>query len=122
MTSSKPFSISSLPSFEKELAKIISRYPQFREDFKLFKESIKTNPEQGRHLGSGIYKVRLQISGKPSGKSYGARVIHAIFTVSSEVLLMLIYDKSYIKELTKAQEAAFRKLANELRKKKKSGS
>jgi hypothetical protein len=122
MSSSKPFSISSLPSFEKELGKIITKYPHFKESFEHFKESLKTNPEQGSHLGSGVYKVRLEIPGKPAGKSYGARVIHAIFTVSSEVLLMLIYDKSYIKDLTKAQEAAFRKLANELRKKRKSGS
>ncbi len=119
MSSSKPFNVSSLPRFEKELAKIISKYPAFRLEFDNFKETLKNNPEQGNHLGSGVYKVRLEIPGKPAGKSYGARVIQAIFTVSNEVLLMLIYDKSDIRSLTKAQEAEFRKLANELREQRK---
>jgi hypothetical protein len=118
MNSSRPFSISSLPRFEKELSKIISKYPAFRQEFDSFKESLKTNPEQGIHLGSGVYKIRLEIPGKSGGKSFGARVIQAIFTISNEVLLMMIYDKSDLKNLTKGQEAAFRKLASELGKKK----
>jgi hypothetical protein len=119
MSTSKPFSVSSLPSFEKELSKILAKYPAFLQEFEKFKEEIKKNPEQGSHLGAGIYKVRLDIPGKPSGKSYGARVIQAIFSVSSEVLLIRIYDKSDTKDLTKAEEYAYRKMVNEIRKQKK---
>jgi hypothetical protein len=119
MSTSKQFSIVSLPSFEKELGKIISRYPTFRQEFETFKEGIKAKPEQGSHLGAGIYKIRLEIPGKPSGKSYVARVIQAIFSISNEVLLIRIYDKSHTKDLTKAEEDAYRKMVNQLRKKKK---
>lgn len=32
-------------------------------------------------------------------KSYGARVIHAVFSVDSEVYLLSVYDKSVKKDL-----------------------
>ena len=116
MKSSSRFSILTLPIFDKELAKIISKYPGFRKEFEFFKELIKVNPEQGDHLGGGVYKVRIIIPGKPTGKRYGARVIQAIFSVSDEVLLIRIYDKSEVKDITSSEEKAYRKMANQIRK------
>jgi hypothetical protein len=116
MKSSSQFEILTLPTFDKELAKIFSKYPAFREEFNNFKQLIKSSPEQGDHLGSGVFKVRIKIPGKPTGKSYGARVIQAIFSVSSEVLLIRIYDKSYTKDLSPAEILAYRKMATEIRK------
>lgn len=70
-------------------------------------------------MGVGIFKVRVEITGKPAGKSYGARLIYAIFSVTHEVLLLKIYDKSLVKDLTRAEENALRKMVSEIRKQKK---
>jgi len=58
--------------FEKEAKKIARVYPQFKTDIEALLESLSSNPVQGSHLGHGIYKVRIQITGKPTGKRYGA--------------------------------------------------
>lgn len=110
------FSILTLPTFDKELAKIISKYPDFRKTFEDFTKQLEINPEQGNHLGGGVFKVRINIPGKPTGKRYGARVINAIFSISKEILLLRIYDKSDVKDLTKEEEKAYRLMANEIRK------
>ncbi|WP_333821247.1 type II toxin-antitoxin system RelE/ParE family toxin [Ohtaekwangia sp.] len=119
MTLSKSFEILMFPTFERELSKIISSYPQFRQDISQLKESLKKNPEQGKHLGGGIYKIRIEISGKPAGKRYGARVIIAVFTSDREVLLLKIYDKSDTKDLTPSELTAIRKMVGEIRKQRK---
>jgi hypothetical protein len=85
MSSSKAFKVSQLPVFEKEASKIISKYPAFKNDLIGFRNKVSLHPEQGEHLGSGVYKVRLEITGKPAGKSYGARIIYAVFSVSTEI-------------------------------------
>jgi hypothetical protein len=116
MSSSKHFKVLSLAGFEKSLAKIISNYPKFRKDIEAFKERLITDLEQGVHLGGGIYKVRLDISGKPAGKSYGARSIHVVFSVFSEVLLIRIYDKSDKHDLSISDMTEIRKMVNLIRK------
>jgi hypothetical protein len=62
MNSSELFNVYQLPSFEKDAAKIISSYPEFKQDLTDFSESLSKNPEQGKHLGSGVFKVRLDIT------------------------------------------------------------
>jgi hypothetical protein len=118
MNSSVPFSVYQLAPFEKEAAKIISSYPAFKQDLIRLRESLSVNPEQGKHLGSGVYKIRLEITGKPAGKSYGARVIYVIFSVTSEILLLKVYDKSETKDLSKSEEKLIRKMAGDIRKQK----
>ncbi len=80
--------------FEKEAKKISRIYPGFRKDIEKLTSSLASQPNQGSHLGHGIYKVRIPITGKSSGKSYGARVVHAVFSVHNEIYLLSVYDKS----------------------------
>jgi len=119
MSSSKPFNVNSYGRFEKEAAEIIRNYPQFKIDLDNFKKLLRQNPEQGEHLGSGVYKARIKITEKPAGKSYGARVIYAIFTVAEEVLLLKVYDKSVRKDMTKYEVEQIRALVSVLRSQKK---
>lgn len=119
MISSKPFKVLSTPAFERSLAKISSKYPHFKKDFQNFKDSLSLNPEQGIHLGGGIYKVRLEITGKGVGKSYGARTIYSVFSLFEEVLLLKVYDKSYVKDLSSEEFNEIRLLVNTLRKQKR---
>ena len=83
------------------------------QDYKIFIESLKTNPIQGKSLGGGVYKIRISISSKSKGKSGGARILtYNVKRVNQEkfiVVLMSIYDKSemdnvsdgYLKDIVK---------------------
>lgn len=87
--------------FLKDAKSIIKNYPGFKQDIQNLIFVLQENPEQGDHLGHGLYKLRVSISGKPSGKSYGARIIHLIISVHQKVFLLNAYDKSQKKSLTK---------------------
>ena len=113
---SKEFEVFRTLLFEKELKQILKTYPEFNQNIQALSESLKKNPEQGDHLGSGVYKVRVDIDGKPAGDRYGARVIHAIFSVVNEVFLMRVYDKSDTKDLSPAEVKQLRDLVGDLRK------
>ena len=60
----------------------------------MFLNSLQQNPLQGISLGNNIYKIRLSISSKRTGKSGGARVISYLKIVDNELILISIYDKS----------------------------
>jgi hypothetical protein len=64
---------------------------------------LEENPEQGDHLGHGLYKLRISITGKSSGKSFGARIIHLVISVHYKIFLLNVYDKSKKKDLTKEE-------------------
>jgi hypothetical protein len=86
--------------FLKDAKSIIKIYPGFKRDIQNVISILQENPEQGDHLGHGLYKLRVSISGKSSGKSYGARVIHLVISVHRKVFLLKAYDKSQKKNLT----------------------
>lgn len=116
MNQSQNFEVKRTLTFEKDARHILKTYPGFNRNIGALSESLKKNPEQGDHLGSGVYKVRLDIDGKPAGDRYGARVIHAIFSVVNKVYLMRVYDKSYMKDLSQAEVKEIRQIASKLRK------
>ena len=82
----------------------------------LLEVPLSKNPEQGESLGSGVYKLRVEIEGKGTGERYGARIIHAIFSIVNKVYLMRVYDKSDAKDLSPSEKKEVRQLANEIRK------
>lgn len=86
--------------FLKDVKPIIKIYPGFKRDIQNTILSLQEKPEQGDHLGHGLYKLRISITGKSSGKSYGARVIHAVISIHKKVFLLRAYDKSQKKDLT----------------------
>ena len=97
------FQVIPTPRFQKDAKKIVRKYPGFRRDLSILIDSLSTQPAQGDHLGEGIYKLRISISGKPSGKSYGARVIHAIISIRNQVHLLSVYDKSDKKDILNSE-------------------
>jgi mRNA-degrading endonuclease RelE of RelBE toxin-antitoxin system len=86
--------------FLKDVKSILKVYPGFKKDIQHAIAELQKNPEQGNHLGHGIYKLRVSITGKSSGKSYGARIIHLVITFHRKVYLLKAYDKSEKKDLT----------------------
>jgi len=91
------------PEFEKQAKRLNKRYPSFMKDFLDLLVSLKENPFQGVDLGSGIRKIRMQITSKGKGKSAGARVITLNVNVDIEnmvVAFLYIYDKSEMQNVS----------------------
>jgi mRNA-degrading endonuclease RelE of RelBE toxin-antitoxin system len=88
------FQIYTLDNFDKELKKLLKKYPSIGSDLRLFLKNLIDNPFQGDRLGKDCYKVRMAISSKNRGKSGGARVITCIKISDDRITLVSIYDKS----------------------------
>lgn len=98
-------SYSILPThrFEKELKRLVKKFPSLKIEFVALIEEIIKNPHSGTLIGNNCYKIRLAIESKGKGKSGGARAITYVYIESEIVYLLTIYDKSE-KESLKANE------------------
>jgi len=110
------FEVRRTRQFEKDLKQILKRYPDFGKNIQALINTLSIDPEQGEHIGSGVFKVRINIEGKPAGDRYGARIIHAVFSIVAKVYLIRVYDKSDTKDLTLAEIKKIRKLVTAIRK------
>lgn len=94
------YSIFTLRSFEKQLKRLVKKYPSLKKEYIDLIDSLEINPEQGADLGNRCYKIRLAIASKGKGKSGGARVIAHLIIEADAVYLLAIYDKSEKSTLT----------------------
>ncbi|HET7361140.1 MAG TPA: type II toxin-antitoxin system RelE/ParE family toxin [Salinimicrobium sp.] len=79
--------------FEKELKRLVKKFPSLKTEYAELIENISQDPETGTFIGKKCYKIRLAISSKGRGKSGGARVITYLYTGMETVYLLTIYDK-----------------------------
>jgi len=87
------YKIETIPRFDKDVKKLKIRFPKIKDDLTLLIEELTKNPNIGTHLENSIFKIRLQNSSIPTGKSGGFRVI--TYYVKDEVLyLVAMYSKS----------------------------
>jgi mRNA-degrading endonuclease RelE of RelBE toxin-antitoxin system len=80
--------------FEKEIKRLIKKYPSIKNEYAALITELKTNPIAGTPLGDDCYKIRLAIASKNKGKSGGARVITYVVVNDSVIFLLTIYDKA----------------------------
>ena len=85
--------------FEKELKRLVKKFPSLKEEFALLINDLNTNPTSGTFLGNDCYKIRIAISSKGKGKSGGARAISYVYVESNTIYLLTIYDKSEKEDL-----------------------
>ena len=88
------YKVISIPKFEKELKRLVKKYPSLKAEYINLLQSLKSKPEQGTKLGNDCYKIRVAIASKGKGKSGGARVITCLQVVETSVYLLTIFDKS----------------------------
>lgn len=84
----------------KDIRKLKKKYVSIANDFENLLESLKQNPLQGDALGKNCYKVRMAITSKGVGKSYGARAITCVKVINDTIFLLSIYDKSNKKDIS----------------------
>lgn len=88
------YSVRSIPAFEKELKRLVRKYPSLKSEYTNLVQQLKQNAMIGTPLPSGCFKIRLAIASKGKGKSGGARLITCVRVVETTVYLLTIFDKS----------------------------
>jgi hypothetical protein len=88
------YNVYTIPPFDRQLKRVVKKYPSLKEEYKELVESLEENPEQGDALSNSCFKIRVAIKSKGKGKSGGARVIINVQVVENNVFLLAIYDKS----------------------------
>ncbi len=99
MSSYLNYSVIATDTFKKQAKKLARKYPSLKDELKKLSDTLKANPTIGTFLGKNIYKIRIAIKSKKSGKSGGARIITYVLAVKEEVHMLSIYDKSYLEEM-----------------------
>ena len=80
--------------FEKEIKRLIKKFPSLKNEYAYLISELKNNPTLGTSLGEDCYKVRLAIASKNKGKRGGARIITYVVVDDVTVFLLTIFDKS----------------------------
>lgn len=98
-------SYSILPThrFEKELKRLVKKFPTLKTEYAELIQIIVLNPKTGTYVGNNCYKIRIAIQSKGKGKSGGARAITYVYIETKTVYLLTIYDKGE-KENLKSNE------------------
>ena len=80
--------------FEKELKRLIKKFPSLKKEFAVLIENVSENPVTGKFIGNHCYKIRIAIASKGTGNRGGARIITYLYIQTETVYLLTIHDKS----------------------------
>jgi mRNA-degrading endonuclease RelE of RelBE toxin-antitoxin system len=58
------YNIVAVPTFRKELKRLIKKYISLKTDLAHFFESLEKDPTQGISIGKNCYKIQISISSK----------------------------------------------------------
>lgn len=94
------YSVLTIPPFDKQLKRLVKKYPSLKNEFAQLLENLEQDPAQGTKLGNNCFKIRIAITSKGKGKSGGARVITNFVITEETVFLISIYDKSEKENIT----------------------
>ena len=85
--------IDNTTNFLKSFKKLFKKDKHLLSEYEQLIDDLKINPNLGTHIGSGIYKIRVQNKSNNKGKSGGYRVI-TYTKIEDTILLVDIYSKS----------------------------
>ena len=94
-----PLTIIPTRRFEKELKRLVKKFPSLKNEYAELIGTLLKNPITGTSIGNNCYKIRLSIAAKGKGKSGGARVISHLYFEKETIYLLTIYDKSEKQDL-----------------------
>ena len=97
------FEVLTIPPFNRQLKRLIKKYPDFKKDMYNLEDSLSTNPQQGVAIGQCCYKIRRALRSKEKGKSGGARIITYLYRSQQKVYLLAVYDKSEVATMLDSQ-------------------
>ncbi|GGD41835.1 hypothetical protein GCM10011514_02280 [Emticicia aquatilis] len=85
------------PHFERNYKRFAKKFASLGGEVDTLVNELLKNPTLGESLGAGLYKIRVAVESKGSGKSGGFRVITYLINQTKEgtdIYLVTIYDKS----------------------------
>jgi hypothetical protein len=97
--------------FDKELKRLVKKYPSLRDEAIALIISLETNPLQGTDMGNGVRKIRVAVQSKGKGKKGGVRIMTCIKMVQERLYLFSIYNKG---EQDNISDAEINKLIKEI--------
>jgi len=97
------YKVFSIPPFDKQIKRLVKKYPSLKTEFEILIDSLEQNPIQGDPLGNSCYKIRIAIKSKGKGKRGGARVIVNIVISKETIYLLTIYDKKDVENISEAE-------------------
>ncbi len=96
------FDVQTTPDFQKSLKRLVKKYPSLKSEYAQLIATLEKEPETGFPLGKNCFKIRIAIASKGKGKSGGGRVITFVQILQSKVILLDIFDKSEMKNISEA--------------------
>ena len=88
------YSIVVTNKFKKDAKRLTKKYLSLKAELLKLNTLLSTSPQAGTNIGKNIFKIRIAIASKNTGKSGGARIITYVVTENKEVYLLTIYDKA----------------------------
>ena len=82
-----------LGNFSTESKKLYKKYKNIPNDLKALGKRLNANPKAGIDIGANCYKIRLENSSIPTGKSGGFRIVYYYYDGESELYLLSIFSK-----------------------------
>ena len=89
--------ITTIPIFDTRYKRFAKKFPSLESEMLALKKELLKNPKQGILITENAYKIRLASTDKNKGKSGGFRIITYLIEEKeneTEIVLLLIYDKS----------------------------
>lgn len=94
------FNITTSFNFIKELKRLVKKYPSLKTEIESIGKELSENPTLGTPIGKDCFKIRIGIKSKGKGKSGGGRVITCVISRKETVVLLSIYDKSEMENIS----------------------
>ena len=93
------FTVLLTDNFKREFKRLFKKFRSLEQELTELYGQLAENPTEGTLISTlpndnKVYKIRLAVKSKGKGKSGGMRVISYTITLSGNVYLLSIYDKS----------------------------
>ena len=87
--------------FLKSFKPLNKKYKKLVYDYERLVNSLETGQHNAVEVAENIYKIRLQNTSNPQGKSSGFRVIYFLKTDADTIYLLDIFSKNKMKNIKK---------------------
>lgn len=101
-------SVIATPNFQREAKKLIKKYRSLKSELEQLISELEAAPRTGILITERVYKIRLAVKSKGTGKSGGMRIITYVEAElvetedTTDVYLLSIYDKSNFSNISQA--------------------
>ena len=87
------FRVERTDKFSKSFKELAKKYKKFASDYEKLIDTLESGDHNAVKVTENIYKIRLQNSSNPKGKSGGFRVVYFLKTEQSTLYLLDIFSK-----------------------------